>query len=48
MGWIGCSKVGAESIEDDVAQEVAMLFIDRLADKFDESYKRRAVAHRNL
>jgi DNA-binding transcriptional regulator YiaG len=35
---IGCSKVGAESIEDDVAQEVAMLFIDRLVDRFDESY----------
>lgn len=35
---IGCSKVGAESIEDDVAQEVVMLFIERLAGKFDESY----------
>lgn len=35
---IGCSKVGAESIEDDVAQEVALLFINRLAVKFDENY----------
>lgn len=35
---IGCSKVGAESIEDDVAQEVAMLFVNRLAAKFDEDY----------
>lgn len=35
---IGCSKVGAESIEDDVAQEVAMLFVNKLAVKFDEAY----------
>ncbi len=35
---IGCGKVGAESIEDDVAQEVALLFINRLAVKFDEDY----------
>lgn len=35
---IGCSKVGAESIEDDVAQEVAMLFVNKLAMKFDEAY----------
>lgn len=35
---IGCSKAGAESITDDVAQEVAMLFVNRLAAKFDENY----------
>ena len=35
---IGCSKIGAESIEDDVAQEVAMLFVNKLAAKFDEEY----------
>lgn len=35
---IGSRKVGAESIEDDVAQEVAMLFLEKLIHKFDESY----------
>lgn len=35
---IGSRKAGAESIEDDVAQEVAMLFLDGLIHKFDESY----------
>lgn len=35
---IGCRRVGAESIEDDVVQEVAMLFISRQAAKFDEDY----------
>jgi DNA-binding transcriptional regulator YiaG/DNA-directed RNA polymerase specialized sigma24 family protein len=35
---IGCRKVGAESIEDDVVQEVAMLFLSRLIDKFDREY----------
>lgn len=35
---IGCNKAGGESIEDDVAQEVFMLFLDRMIDKFDEDY----------
>lgn len=35
---IGCSKVGAEPIEDDVAQEVFMLFLDKMLDKFDADY----------
>lgn len=35
---IGCRRVGAESIEDDVAQEVAMLFVNKLIMKFDEDY----------
>lgn len=35
---IGCRKIGADFIEDDVAQEVAMLFVSRMAAKFDEAY----------
>jgi len=35
---IACNKIGAESIEEDVAQEVAVLFLNRLIHKFDESY----------
>lgn len=35
---IGSRRAGAESIEDDVAQEVAMLFLNRLVHKFDEAY----------
>lgn len=35
---IGCNRVGAESIFDDVAQEVAVLFLDRFVTKFDHAY----------
>jgi len=35
---IGCSKVGAESMEDDVCQDVFMLFLDKLVHKFDKQY----------
>lgn len=35
---IGCSKAGAESIVDDVTQEVAMLFLGKLIGKFDRDY----------
>jgi DNA-binding transcriptional regulator YiaG len=34
----GCRKIGAESIEEDVAQEVFMLFITQLINKFNEDY----------
>lgn len=35
---IGSNKAGADSIADDVAQEVFMLFLNNLIERFDEEY----------
>jgi DNA-directed RNA polymerase specialized sigma24 family protein/predicted transcriptional regulator len=35
---IACLKLGAESWEEDVAQEVYMLFIEKLIHRFDQAY----------
>lgn len=36
---IGTNKIGAEHIKEDVSQEVFILFIDKLIDRFDEQYE---------